>query len=525
MLKRVFDIVAWLGVALVLGAVTARVLQPDAAYSRWLAWAGLACILVYVLGQWREIGRAFAGRSTRLGSISIASVVVVLAILSGINYISSREHKRWDLTAAAQFTLSPQTAKVLSSLDAPLKMTVFAREQEFAGFRDRLTEYEYVSKKVTTDYVDPDKKPALAKQLQIQSYGTIALQYKDRVERVTGNTEQDVTNGIIKVVTGKERTVYFTQGHGEKDTAGAERSGYSGVASQLTRDNFKVEKLPLAQQSEVPADATAVIVAGPKTDLLPGEIDALKAYLAKGGKLMLMLDPPDKPDGAPLANLIALAHDWAMDAGNDIVVDASGVGRLFGGDATVPVAVNYPSHPIVQDMDLLTAFPLARSVNPVTAGVNGRFSQAFVQSSASSWSEKDLASVLTGSGKVAFDQAKGDTRGPIPIAAAVSAPVGGAVGEKPAENGPKPESRFVVIGDSDFASNSAIGISGNGNLFMNAVNWLAQQESLIAIRPKDPGDQRLTMTENQQLRMVILSLLLIPGLIFGSGVYAWWRRR
>jgi ABC-type uncharacterized transport system involved in gliding motility auxiliary subunit len=524
MLKRAFDIVAWLGVALVLGAVAARVLQPDAAYSRWLAWGGLFCILVYVLGQWRDIARAFAGRTARLGSISIASVVVVVAILAAINYISSREHKRWDLTATGQFTLSPQTAKVLTALDAPLKLTVFARETEFASFRDRLDQYAYVSKKVSTEYVDPDKKPALARQLQIQAYGTVAIEYKDRVERVVGSSEQDVTNGIIKVVTGKERTVYFTQGHGEKDTLGSERAGYSGVVSQLARDNYKVERLPLAQQADVPADATAVVVAGPKTDLLQPEADALRAYLAKGGKLMLLLDPPGRVDGPALPNLTALAHEWGIDVGTDIVVDASGVGRLLGTDATVPVAVNYPSHPIAQDMDLLTAFPLARSLTPVAAGVNGHVAQPFVQTSANSWAEKDIAGVLAG--KVALDEAKGDKPGPVVIGAAASATVAAAApAAKPGETEPTLESRVVVVGDSDFASNSAIGISGNGNLFLNAVNWLAQQENLIAIRPKDAGDSRLTMTANQQLRVVILALFVIPVAIFGSGVYAWWRRR
>ncbi len=523
MLKRVFDIIAWLGVALVLAAVATRVLNPDVPYSRWLAWGGLAAILVYVIGQWREVARLFSGRSARLGTVSVASVLVVVAILAAVNYISSREHKRWDLTSAGQFTLSPQTVKVLSSLDAPLKLTVFARESEFPTFRDRLNEYQYVSKKVSTDYVDPDKKPALARQLEIQSYGTVAIQYKGRVERVVGSTEQDLTNGIIKVVTGQERKVYFTQGHGEKDTAGSDRNGYSGIVSQLTRDNYKVDKLALAQQPEVPADAAVVVVAGPKADFLPGEIDGLKAYLAKGGKLMLLLDPPDKPDAPPLTNLIALAHDWGMDVGNNIVVDVSGMGRLLGTDATVPVAVNYPTHPIVQGMDLLTAFPLARSVTPVSAGVNGHFAQTFVETSSKSWGETDIKSVLSG-GKVEFDEGKGDLRGPVPIGAAVSAPVA-APAEKPGESGPKTETRVVVMGDSDFAANLSLGISGNRDLFMNAVSWLAQQENLVAIRPKDAEDQRLTMTANQQLRVLILALFVIPGLVFGSGVYAWWRRR
>jgi ABC-type uncharacterized transport system involved in gliding motility auxiliary subunit len=526
MLKRAFDTIGWLGTALVLAAVAVFFLKAEwQPYSRWLAWGGLVCILLYTLGQWREIARVFAGRSARLGTISAASVLVVLGILAAINYISSREHKRWDLTSTSQFTLSPQSIKVLKNLDSSLKMTVFAKENDFASYRDRLGEYEYVSKKVSTEYVDPDKRPAIARQLQIQSYGTVAIQYKDRTERVVGNSEQDLTNGIIKAVTGKERKVYFTQGHGEKDTAGTERTGYSTVSTQLTHDNYKVEKLPLAQQSEVPADASAVIVAGPKTDLLPGEIDALKAYLGKGGKVMLLIDPPEKADSAPLTNLIGLAHDWAMDVGNNVVVDISGMGRLLGTDETVPVAVSYPTHPIVQGLDLLTAFPLARSVSPVSGGVSGRFAQAFVETSAKSWAETDMKTMLAG-GKITFDEAKGDKKGPISIAAAASAPIASTpVAGKPGEETAPQEARVVVFGDSDFASNLAIGVSGNRDLFLNAVNWLAQQENLIAIRPKEADDRRVTMTANQQLRVIILALFLVPLLVLGSGVYAWWRRR
>lgn len=530
MVRRVFDIIGWLGTALVLAAVALFFSKPDwQAYSRWFAWAGLVCILVYAIGQWRELARAFGGRSARLGTISIASVLVVLAILVSINYISSREHKRWDLTAAGEFTLSPQSVKVLKSLDSPLKMTVFAREGEFARYKERLPEYEYVSRKVSVDYVDPDKKPAQAKQMGIQSYGTIAIEYKGRTERVVGDSEQEVTNGIIKVVTGQERKVYFSQGHGEKDTTSAERAGYNGIVTQLGRDNYKVDKVVLAQQGDVPADATLLIVAGPKTDFLPQEIDAIKRYLDKSGKLLLMLDPPDKVDSLPLTNLIALAREWAMDVGNNVVVDVSGVGRLLGTDETVPVAATYPNHPIVDRFDLLTAFPLARSVTAVAGGAAGRFAQAFVQTSARSWAETDIAALLA-KGQVKYEEDKGDKRGPISIACAVAAaaqppspPAEGGKDQKK-EEGPKPEARVVVFGDSDFAANFALGIQGNRDLFMNTVNWLSQQENLIAIRPKESADRRLTMTSSQQLRVTVL-VILIPIVIFASGIYAWWRRR
>jgi ABC-type uncharacterized transport system involved in gliding motility auxiliary subunit len=82
-----------------------------------------------------------------------------------------------------------------------------------------------------------------------------------------------------------------------------------------------------------------------------------------------------------------------------------------------------------------------------------------------------------------------------------------------------------VFGDSDFASNAALSIQGNRDLFMNTIGWLSQQENLISIRPKEPDDRRLTMTAAQQTNIVWLALLVIPALIFGSGVYSWWRRR
>src|SRR5207244_10030372 len=181
------------------------------------------------------------------------------------------------------------------------------------------------------------------------------------------------------VVSGQQRKVYFTQGHGEKETASqSDRDSYSAIAAALGRENYTVDKTVLAQQGAVPDDAAVVVVAGPHVDFFPNEIDALKKYLDKAGKLMLELDPPDKPDSPPLTNLIALAHDWGIDLGKDVVVDASGMGRLLGTDASVPVAANYPSHPITQRFNLLTAFPLARSVTPVSGRVNGHIAQGVV---------------------------------------------------------------------------------------------------------------------------------------------------
>src|SRR5262249_57964665 len=143
-------------------------------------------------------------------------------------------------------------------------------------YRDRLKEYEYASKQVKTDFIDPDKRRALAQQNQVTQYGTLVINYKGRTERVTSNSEQDLTNGIIKVVSGQQKKIYFTQGHGEKDTSSSDRDGYNAISSALTHENYTVDKVVLAQTGSAPDDATVLVVAGPRTDFLPNEIDVLK---------------------------------------------------------------------------------------------------------------------------------------------------------------------------------------------------------------------------------------------------------
>jgi len=529
MLNRIASIISWVGVALVLAAVAIRFLRPEwDRYAYWSAWAGLVCVLVYVLSQWREIAGAFQRRQTRLGTLTAASILIVLGILVAINYLGSRQNKRWDLTKSGEFTLSDQTTNVLRTLDAPLTITAFEKTQEMARFKDRLPEYGFASKRVSIEYVDPDLKPAVARQYQVQSYGTVVFEYKGRTERVVGDSEQDLTNGIIKVVSGAKRTVYFLQGHGERDPNSTERPGYAGIKGALERENYGVERLALIQAGAVPDGASALVAAGPTSDLLPPELAAIKAYLAKGGKLLLLMDPPAATAAAPLPLFEELAKEWGMRLGRDVVVDASGLGQLIGSGYDTPVSVSYPAHPITERFDTLTAFPLARSVTAETSA-GGVTAQPIVQTGERSWAEADIDSVAAKDGPK-LDEAKGgDRRGPISVGAAASQAVKPAEPAKPEDAKPAdtkpPETRVVVMGDADFASNIALNISGNRDLFMNIVGWLSQQENLIAIRPKEAGDSRLTLTNDQARRIAWLALFVLPGAILAMGIRTWWRRR
>ena len=545
MLNRLFGSLGWLGSILVFTAVGIWFVRPDLEQlRRVLAFAGLAGLLLYLAGQWRQVARSFERRQTRYGTLAGTGVVLVLAIIVALNYVLARQNTRWDLTAAQQYSLSDQTQRVLEGLESPIRILVFAREPEFPRYRDRLDEYAYLSSQVTVDYVDVDRQPMLARQYEVQSYGTIVFDYEGRVERVVSDAEQDLTNGLITVIEGKQQTVYFLEGHGEKEHTGADRDGYSTVSGALGLDNFEVESLVLAQQSAVPEDATVVVVAGPQTDLLPGEVAALRVYLDRGGKLLVLIDPPSDSAAPEPEGLLGLLREWGIEPGTDVVVDASGMGQLLGADASVPVVANYPFHPITDRFNLLTAYPLARSVLGATESPAGRVAQSFLETSAQSWAEADIDELATG--QVELNEEAGDRPGPVTIGMAVSAPapsVEPAVtgtdadgGEPDAEDdetdtegdgtdATPPETRLVVIGDSDFATNGVVGIQGNRDMFLNTVNWLAQQENLISIRAREPEDRRLTLTADQQRRLYWLSLLLVPGFVLGTGVYTWWRGR
>src|SRR5689334_22803852 len=165
MLQRILGILGWVGTALVFAAVAIRFIKPEwDDYGRYAALTGLALVVLYTLGQWREIVDYFRRRQARYGAIATVSVLVFLAIIVAVNYLSARQNKRWDLTANRQNSLSDQTVKVLTDLKAPVKFTVFEKNTDMEPFRARLNEYAYTSKQVSVDYIDPDTRPVVAKE-------------------------------------------------------------------------------------------------------------------------------------------------------------------------------------------------------------------------------------------------------------------------------------------------------------------------------------------------------------------------
>jgi ABC-type uncharacterized transport system involved in gliding motility auxiliary subunit len=502
----VFKNLGWLGATLLAaGGVRYLIFELFEKLEKGLLIAGAILLLAGCIGNYRAILNFSTRRGTKLGANTLVLAASVLAILAVANILALRHIKRWDLTEGGIYSLSDQTKKIVTGLKTDVTVMKFAREDD-RSLRDQMAEYKALSRHIQYQFVDPQEKPELAKQYGVQRYGEIVITNGARTERANDGSEQEITNALLKLTRDTTKTVCFVEGHGEKATSSNDAEGFSAAESGLKRENYQAKSVNLISSNGVPPDCTALVVAGPTKSFFPPEVEMVKKYLDNGGKAMLMFDPDSD------ANFRELLKDWNIEVGKNTVVDASGVGRLFGMGPAAPLVAEYGSHPISKTLErTMTFFPMARSVDEIKKeGRSGGVEITdLLNTSPQSWAETEL----TGSGgRVKFDQGK-DTKGPITL--------GIAAARKFAEK----ESRLVVIGDSDFASNRYYGEQSNGDLFQNSVNWLARDEDLISIRPKSAKGRRVTLTQTQQNMLYWFGFIVLPAAVFLAGAAVWWKRR
>ena len=478
---------------------------------------GLVVSLVMSAGR---IGTRLGRRSMRYGAHAALVILVVSGIVVLVNFISNRHHRRIDLTANRRYSLSEQTLNILKSLDKDVKFTAFFKEGEGENLKDLLMEYDYYSDRITYEFVDPDRHPGMARRYGVTTYGTLIAETDEKEEKVSGSTEEVMTNVLLKVTREGKKVVYFLDGHGEKNIDSNERDGYDVARRAIEDDNYVVKKHLLMQEATVPEDCSVLVIAGPQKDLLVHEREALTEYLEGGGKALFLLDPSPSP------GLEDFMKRWGVIVGRDVIVDVSGVGQLFGADEFIPIVYDFGKSDITKNFDIATFFPFARSVAKDEDAAEGLAVDVLAETSPHSWAE-------TGSleGVIKLDEGE-DTKGPISLAVVVTAElkvkeaeIDTADTEDAEELHEEAKSRLVVFGDSDFASNAYFGLYGNGDLFLNAVSWLAEEEDLIAIRPKSPDTRRVTMTFSQAQSVFFFTVILIPAVVFITGLSVWWRRR
>jgi ABC-type uncharacterized transport system involved in gliding motility auxiliary subunit len=447
------------------------------------------------------------GRRVLEGANVAVYTLVVIAILGLGNWFVSRHDHSWDLTPNKKYSLAPQTVKLLKDLSQDVTIYVFDRERSFGERRDLLNMYASASRRLNVKYVDVDRQPSLARQYAVRNYGTIVVAAGDRHFEAQSDTEEGIGNALIRLFKG-QRTACFLEGHGERDLESSQRIGYSRVKQEFEHESYQIKTVTLLQKMEIPSDCSMVIVAGPKNDYLPQEVDTIRKYVSGGGRAMFMLDP-----AVDLPELSKLLADWNVTVRNDLVIDENPIAQLSGAEPTMPLILKYGSSPIVQPTARQASlFPFTRSFAVGKEYKAGVSTDSLCETSEASFGVADFNPKMH---QVSFRAGK-DFKGPLTVA--VSGTLSGE-GEK------KAEGRFIALGTSMFPANAFLGFAANRDLFMNMVDWLSADVDMISVRPKPPESQHLLMSAAQMSKVFWLGVIGLPLLIVVAGTMVWWERR
>ena len=457
------------------------------------------------------------------------SFVLLIGILIVVNVISNKYYVLKDLTEEKLLSISDQTKKILKELDSKaksenkkLEIIAFMREgdEETKEFERLMKQYEYNSKSIKWEIIDPEKKPQLATKYEVRTLGTVVISYGEKTIKVDISTqdqnktpESQISNAILKIVRVIEPKVCFTEGHGEKDPNDTEILGISKLGEFLKNEGFQVGKIRTWEPNPIESVCDLIIVAGPQLGFTPSEITKISDYLMTGGRAIFLSDPDSRD------NISEIVSSWGIGLDNSLVIDLTS--RAVGASPAHPVIVNYDEeHPITKDFRFGVLMRTARRVF-TSKNVSGVDATEIAKTSENSWADFDWQS-----GQVKLDPQ--DIRGPIPVAVAASGIPGTKGGEAvygTLQNPITTQARIVVFGDSDFISNGMIEILGNKDLILNAVNWVAERGELISIRPRERKVRTLVLTPKNISTIRNIFLFALPTIFFTLAVVMYIRRR
>lgn len=509
-LKASLKYVFWLGPLLIVVGLSAGIISGT-----WgLLPLGLLITGLVVLSLGFSltdiVSKGFWGRrSTQVGTNAVISTLAFLVLIGLINVLGVRYSTRIDLTEQRFFFLAPQSQQVLKTLKQPVKVVLFETEPQPAT-RTLLESYQRQGKGLFRfEFIDPQAHPGLAQRYGAKNPGDVFLESGKRVEPLEATfAEANLTPAIQRVTSDLRSQVYFIQGHGELPLTGGQGS-LSEALKSLKAESLLPQPLNLIQDRQIPKDANAIVVAGAKQPFLDVEIKLLRQYLQQGGSLMLMLDPETK------SGLEPLLQDWGIKLDNRLIVDASGSGQLVGLGPAVPLVTRYGQHPITKDFapESVSFFPLAQAVD-------SQPSQTFEISPLLFTGDQSWAESNPDSAQLQFDPAR-DRKGPLTLGVAIIRP-----NQTQPNQAVRAETRLVVIGDSDFATNGLISKGLNGEMMLNAITWLSNRSDLaMAIRPKEAVNRRLDLTPQTSRVVSLIALGFLPLAAFGTAGIFWWRRR
>lgn len=427
-------------------------------------------------------------------------VVLLLLFVGLLAALSRTYHTSWDWSLNARNSVSPGTQTFLQKLPGPIAITAYAspKGDVARAIRDFFVPYQRVKPDIRLRFVDPNEEPQLARAAGIRMEGELVVDYAGRSEHLTTLNETSLTHLLMRLARAEERLVMYLDGHGERKLDGQANFDLGEFGSRLTQRGFRVAPLKLALAQEVPANVSVLVIAGPRVDLLPSEVEKLVAFVERGGNLLWFIDP------GPLFGLQPLAEKLALVLTPGVVVDPAA--RNLDAAATVAVGAAYAQHPVIGSLDLITLFPQARGLGVAENHGDWR-ATPLVEVAPQGWVETGPLD-----GAVRFDKGR-DTPGPVTVAIALE------------RNREGRTQRVVAVGSGAFLANQFLGNGGNLDLGLNMVNWLAGDENLIAREPRPTVDAEVNLSAGRSTAIAVVFLILLPLALFAAGGFVWWRRR
>jgi len=505
---------------------------------RIVGGSGALMISAWIWMDWNALSDLGKDASTGRYVTAVLAVLLGAGILVTANVAAYRSTTRWDVTKNKQYTLSDQSVELVKKLDREITVAAFFQRgvPDEQNFRDLMSRYQEHTSLLKVEYHDPHNEPMLAEKMKITTdTGTVILSMGEKEQRLEfGFDEQAVTNAIVKLSSDTEHAICSITGHGEMDSADEQSAdGFGFAKTKLEGQNYRVETLGLDHTPD-PAHCEVVILPGPKTEVLPQELDHLAQYVAGGGSVIALVDPT-----TPLN----VANDFArygMQIGNDVVLEADPARSLQGNPfAIILDQDSMAKHALTEKLKGKSIFFLARSIakGPDLAGITVT---ELAHSSEQSWGETDLNDTT----EPVPDPGK-DRVSNVPLMAVaeisdpsalrtqsegLSLPTGlpGMTAAAKPEAPPPPAKaggKMVVFGSTQFVSNQMLVGGINQDLLLNAVAWMVGEEDQISIRANEAGKGKLEMSAIDQLLSVVTSCFIMPILTIMGAVGTWLHRR
>lgn len=514
--------------------------------------AGVIIFLYTNKGFWGK-------RSTEATTNAIISTVALLLILGLVNFLGLRYSLKFDFTETQLYTLSAQSQQLVKNLSQPLTVYVFdSPPNDFD--RKLLRDYARNNDRFQYQFVDPQVNISLAQKFNVTRAGDVYLESIDKKQLVqtlspdNRLSEVKLTNAIAKIQQTEQPIIYILQGHGEPSIEQGQIS-LSQAVNTLRDKGYIVNPLTLATSPLIPPDADVLIVSNPQQELLEGEIKIIQKYIDDGGNLFLMYNAQTK------VNLDSILNQWGVKFDDRLVIDASGTGDVFGLGPSITIVVEYGKHPITQDFNnSITLFPWARAIisdskenitaTPLLITNNQTWGESNPEGETVEFSAtEDLPSPLNIGVALVHKNALSETLKPQkqvlktendkseeteisqPLKEEDNLPSPPTMKTPQGENQPMvkrekpPETKMVVMGNANFATDGWFQQQLNGDLFVNTVSWLGNQDdTILSISPKEPTNRRINFSSLQANLINWLALIIIPALGFIVAIVTWWQR-